>query len=90
MESTVVWSRRTLHSKVSTQRACGERRGAVKVPPPSASWSPPNMPASLPTDSCTRVIYFSPAHLAGSLLPITRSRGSVLTARRPARAPASQ
>lgn len=48
--TTVVASRRTLHSKVSTQRACRERRRAVEVPPPSASWSPPPcQPACLPT-----------------------------------------
>lgn len=39
--TTVVASRRTLHSKVSTQRACHERRRAVEMPLPSASWSPP-------------------------------------------------
>lgn len=89
LSTTVVASRRTLHSKVSTQRACCERERMVEVPPPSASWSPPTIPASLPADSCTPVIYFSPPHLAGRLLPITQSRGSTLTARHPARAMAS-
>lgn len=57
----------------------------------SASWSPPPiLPGSLPADSCTPVIYFSPPHLAGRLLPITQSRGSALTARHPARALASR
>lgn len=51
---------------------------------------PPTMPASLPADSCTPVIYFSPPHLTGRLLPITQGRGSALTARHPARALASR
>lgn len=50
---------------------------------------PPTILASLRADSCTPVIYFSPPHLAGRLLPITQSRGSTLTARHPARAMAS-
>lgn len=62
----------------------------MEVPPPSASWPPPTVPASLPVDSCTPVIYFSPPHLAGRLLPITQSRGSALTARHPTRALASR
>lgn len=77
--TTVVASRRTLHSKVSTQRVCHERRRAVETLPPG----PPTMPASLPADSCTPVIYFSPPHLTGRLLPITQGRGSALTARAP-------
>lgn len=44
---------------------------------------PPTMPASLPADSCIPVIYFSPPHLTGRLLPITQGRGSALTARAP-------
>ena len=94
--TTVAVSRRTLHSKVSTQRACRERRRAVEVPPPSVSCpphhpTPPhNMPASQPADSCTPVIYFSPPHLTERLLPITQGRGSVLTARHPARVLASR
>lgn len=59
--------------------------GACLPQPPSST----TMAASLPADSCTSVIYFSPPHLAGKLLPITESRGSLLTARHPARALAS-
>lgn len=51
---------------------------------------PPCQPACLPADSCTPVIYFSPPHLAGRLLPITQSRGSLLMARHPARVLASR
>lgn len=52
---------------------------------PSLLVHSPTVPASLLADSCTQVIYFSPPHLAGRLLPITRGRGSMLTARHPAR-----
>jgi len=89
LSTTVVASRRTLHRKVSTQQACRERRRMVwrcHFPQPPGSTT---LPASLPADSCTPVIYFSPPHLAGRLLPITQSRGSALTARHPARALAS-
>lgn len=82
MFSTTSWaSRRTLHSKVSTQRASHEGGvhigDATYLQPPC----PPTMPARLPADSWTPVIYFSPPHLTGRLLPISQCRGSTLMAR---------
>lgn len=73
--AAVVRSRRTLHSKVSTQRArpeSSERCRCCLHQPPGA----PATPASLPADSCTALIYFSPPHLAGGLVSITLGRGS--------------
>ncbi|KAK5886110.1 hypothetical protein CesoFtcFv8_017183 [Champsocephalus esox] len=45
----------------------------LEVPPAPSLLVPPTMPDSLCADSCTLVIYFSPPHLAGRLLPITQS-----------------
>lgn len=62
-------SRRTLHSKVSTQQVFqsgGEHWRYISLLVPTTS----------PADRCTQVIYFSPPHLTGRLLPITKGRGS--------------
>lgn len=69
LSATVVVSRRTLHSKVSTQQVFvsgGEHWRCISLLVPTAS----------PADRCTQVIYFSPPHLTGRLLPITQGRGS--------------
>lgn len=66
---TVVVSRRTLHSKVSTQQVFqsgGEHWRCISLLVSSTS----------PADRCTQVIYFSPPHLTARLLPITQGRGS--------------
>lgn len=69
LSTTVVASRRTLHSKVSTQRVFqhgGEHWRCINL----------LVLATSPADRCTQVIYFSPPHLTGRLLPITQGRGS--------------
>lgn len=69
LSTTVVVSRRTLHSKVSTQQVFqsgGEHWRYISLLVATTS----------PADRCTQVIYFSPPHLTGRLLPITQGRGS--------------
>lgn len=69
LSTTVVVSRRTLHSKVSTQQVFqsgGEHWRYISLLVSTTS----------PADRCTQVIYFSPPHLTGRLLPITQGRGS--------------